>query len=487
MFFWVAEFFPGYDLPSLYKSSDASAASPSPSPTWTQIDPTHSVIPARKIQKILIDNTDASKVYVGLAGATEDNLWRTEDGGANWEDITGGSTNCDPDELIGLPCVPIRSIARHPSYSTKIYVGTEIGIFMTDNVDATPVEWRPVMDGPVNVPITELTFIDSTTLLAGTYGRGLWTTEVFASNAINDFDGDGVTDLAVVRTTASPSNALWYEMNSSTGFHDQSWGLHTDRFTPADYDGDGKTDITVFRESDHNWYCLKSSTSTMEVTYSFGDAGDVLVPADFDGDGIDDEAVFRPDDGYWYVNGSDAGYFAYPFGQSGDTPVAADFDGDGIADYAVFRLKDGEWYLYTSKHGSQYVQFGLLIDVPVVGDYDGDHKADIGVWRPSEGMWYITYADDDYQSWVGLQWGLEDDVPVPGDYDGDGRTDLAVWRPDNGNWYIRRSRGGYLSYHFGADGDIPIGRRTYNGLRPGPPSPSRSKFRSEARPVRRTF
>ena len=61
-------------------------------------------------------------------------------------------------------------------------------------------------------------------------------------NSIADFDGDGKTDLAVIRGN------VWYILQSSNGnVRAQQFGDGGDMFVPGDYDGDGKTDIAVFR------------------------------------------------------------------------------------------------------------------------------------------------------------------------------------------------------------------------------------------------
>jgi hypothetical protein len=246
-----------------------------------------------------------------------------------------------------------------------------------------------------------------------------------------------------------------------------------DKVAPGDYDADGKADLTVFSPSKGEWYVLKSTDSTTDII-ELGTSGDIPVPGDFDGDHITDAAVYRPGNGYWYVQQSNNGYLAYPFGGSqGDVPVAADFSGDGLADFGIFSLKNGMWYLtYSGSESSFGIQFGLEGDIPVAGDYDGDGHADIAAWRPDDdtegnGCWYILYAASDFEDYDSIPWGVSDDVPVPGDYDGDGKSDVAVWRPSTGVWHILESSNGYYSKLFGASGDIPVGRKTETGMRPG--------------------
>jgi hypothetical protein len=81
--------------------------------------------------------------------------------------------------------------------------------------------------------------------------------------------------------------------------------------TLGDYDGDGVTDVAVFRPSNGRWYVLG------RPAVSWGLSGDVPVPGDYDGDGVTDVAVFRPSNGRWYVLGMPA----VSWGVSGDLPV----------------------------------------------------------------------------------------------------------------------------------------------------------------------
>ncbi len=352
-------------------------------------------LPNRDITKILIDQNSSNvdgTVYVAFGGFdSDDNLWRGTFSNDHWEwrDISGGvhsPTSCDPGHpLDGLPCAPVRAIARHPNpiYANVLFVGTEIGIYVTPNVNDSPIRWEPVMVGPMNVSTDDLEFIRGTNvLLAGTYGRGVWSLDLSGpidpeKKAINDFDGDGRSDVAVVREDSA--HKMWHIQGSTEAYRSQEFGNRDDQVAAADYDGDGKTDVAVFRGSEQRFYCLRSSDNTLAMT-QLGEPNDITASADFDGDDLADEAVFDPYTGVWKVEQSENGHLTFQWGAPADTPVSVDFSGDGLADFGVFREQQGMQTLYYYADGEAHEkQFGLEGDVPVPGEYDGDGKIDIAV------------------------------------------------------------------------------------------------------------
>ena len=166
----------------VYRTANGTADSPS----WTAVDDnglTADPLPDRYVTRIVIDPDESDTVYVTLGGFSGNNLWMTVDGGRGWTDITG------PD-ITGLPHVPIRGFARHPIFPNWLYAGTEVGVFGSDDGGAT---WSTSDFGPATVSVDELVFMhNSTTLLAATHGRGLFT---IAIGNPGDLDGDGVVGI----------------------------------------------------------------------------------------------------------------------------------------------------------------------------------------------------------------------------------------------------------------------------------------------------
>ncbi|MBK8148370.1 MAG: VCBS repeat-containing protein [Acidobacteria bacterium] len=266
-----------------------------------------------------------------------------------------------------------------------------------------------------------------------------------------DFDGDGKTDVSIVR----PGVAEWWYLRSSDGVNRAfQFGSATDTMAPADFTGDGKTDIAVFRPGTGEWYVMRSEDASF-YSFPFGASGDIPAPGDFDADGKADAAVFRPSNATWYVQrSSDNGTTIQQFGANGDVPQVGDYDGDGRADMAIYRPSVGQWWLNRSTAGVIAATFGISSDKPTARDFTGDGKTDLAFWRPSSGEWFVLRSED--STYYSAPFGISTDIPVAGDYDGDGKADTAVFRPSAATWYVNRSTQGLLIQSFGAATDIPV-------------------------------
>src|SRR5262249_25712734 len=106
------------------------------SPTWTQIN---TPVANRMVTRLVIDDTRGPNwIYATFGGFSGDNIYRSTDLGTTWTDITGIGTT-------GLPNVPVRGLTYHPRNSNFLYVGTEVGIFTSEDAGAT---WEVPQNGP---------------------------------------------------------------------------------------------------------------------------------------------------------------------------------------------------------------------------------------------------------------------------------------------------------------------------------------------------
>jgi exo-beta-1,3-glucanase (GH17 family) len=277
-----------------------------------------------------------------------------------------------------------------------------------------------------------------------------------------DFDGDGVSDIAVFRSGAwlfhdfasgAPNSGVW--TGSSAGCIPVG----------MDYDGDGMANFTQFCIG--AWHFYNSDGSYNKGIWTGGVAGDRPVPADYDGDGTGDVVVYRG--GAWlffnFTTGAfDAAKSRWTGGGGSCIPAPMDYDGDGSADFT--QLCNGAWHFYNSdgSYNKGIWTGGVAGDLPVPADYDGDGTDDVVVFRGGAWLFYdfATGAFDSTKSmWTGApaHWTGGTSLPAPLDYDGDGAVDFTVY--SGGPWHFFNSNGTYNKgiWTGGIAGDQALSRR----------------------------
>ena len=171
----------GHANGNVYKTTNGTAVTP----TWTPVDNGAPNLPNRYCTRITIHPTNSSKVYVTFGGFNADNVWRTDNAGVNWVNISGT-----------LPAAPVRSLVIGPMEPNYLYVGTEVGIFASADAGAN---WSPTNEGPANVSVDELFWMGNK-LVAATHGRGVFSVLVSVVPVITAFG------TAVTSETGLPNN-----------------------------------------------------------------------------------------------------------------------------------------------------------------------------------------------------------------------------------------------------------------------------------------
>jgi hypothetical protein len=140
--------------------------------------------------------------------ASGSQLWATVDGGGTWTNVTGN-----------LPAVPARAVLRIPG-SNRTFVGTDAGAFVADLQLVTPLtapNWIRVAGMPPFVVVTDLVYQASTqTVVASTYGRGLWAL-LNSSTAVMGLRGDVNRDGMVTAADALAIQRLLVGHAPATG------------------------------------------------------------------------------------------------------------------------------------------------------------------------------------------------------------------------------------------------------------------------------
>lgn len=232
--------------------------------------------------------------------------------------------------------------------------------------------------------------------------------------ALGDYDGDGKSDPAVAGV--SGDFLVWkLLLSASQGEGRQelavTYGLNTDSIVPADYDGDGKSDLAVVRVLADNskLWLPNSSGSTPLSPVSWGFGSDRHLSADVDGDGRSDYVVIREQAGQllWLIRTANGE--ALPpklYGFSSDQEVIGDFDGDGRAEIGVVRELNG--FKLVLIDGLEPFVWGLAGDISLFGNYSGRRVLDAAVWRVINGQGFFFVRG---LGALSLPFGVEGDIP----------------------------------------------------------------------------
>ena len=153
----------GHNNGEVYRTLDGQSSAPA----WTRAG--QGFIPARLVQRFMIDRDNPNRVIVAVTGFVANNVWQTLDGGLTWASITGN-----------LPFAPVFDVKRHPSNANWLYAATSVGVFTSENGGAS---WSTTNEGPANIRVRELFWIDGATLGAATYGRGMFKVSVASAPA----------------------------------------------------------------------------------------------------------------------------------------------------------------------------------------------------------------------------------------------------------------------------------------------------------------
>jgi len=134
------------------------------------IDPNNNLPTASNFttSSIAVDPNNADHIIVTYSNYGLESVWETENASAEdpvWTNVEGN-----------LPDFPVFWAEFHPNNTDKVYLGTELGVFFTNDLNGADTDWNPTNDGLANVPVYMLRIRASdNTMLAASYGRGLFT------------------------------------------------------------------------------------------------------------------------------------------------------------------------------------------------------------------------------------------------------------------------------------------------------------------------
>ncbi|MEO5928498.1 MAG: hypothetical protein ABIR47_01080 [Candidatus Kapaibacterium sp.] len=118
-------------------------------------------VPGRYVTDIIYDPTLPERVYVALSGTSNGHVYRSDNSGASFVDISAN-----------LPKVPANALVVDPRNINHLFVGTDVGVFVS--FDAGNY-WFPFNDGLALSPVIDMKLHESSRMLvAATHGRSMF-------------------------------------------------------------------------------------------------------------------------------------------------------------------------------------------------------------------------------------------------------------------------------------------------------------------------
>lgn len=296
--------------------------------SWTNISSGGIGIPARVVKDISVHPTNPSDILVTVSGTGSAHVLRCADTAAasrTWADVDGSGATGSPDTSHN-------TVTRDPSSPTsRWYVGTDVGVFFTNDAGATWSNATAPLGLP-NVRVDDLTAIAATNFLyAGTHGRGIWKIDLtnvsvssmtITPNPVYAVNG---TTLTVQLSSPAPTGGLNVALNSGNA---ALYGLPTFVTVPA---GSTTTSLSVTTG-------YTAADVTVNVTATLNGTVNVPLLIKFLLGDIDHDGEVGP---------GDFGLLSVAFGSlPGDSNwnAACDLDGDfeiGPGDFGILSAQFG--------------------------------------------------------------------------------------------------------------------------------------------------
>ena len=184
------------------------------------------------ISSIEVEKGNSKHILVCISSYGVNQIQETKDGGTTW-------TVCDGN----LPDMPVRWGIFNPNDATQALIATDAGVWSTELLNGATTTWIPPTPGR-GIPIVRTDMLQyresDKMVIAGTYGRGLWTTNVFGkATPAMEYPEVSYIDVPVPfkgETSVAAGNFLW-KFNDGT--------IDTLENTKKTYKQVGKFDVSL--------------------------------------------------------------------------------------------------------------------------------------------------------------------------------------------------------------------------------------------------
>ena len=166
---------------------------------------------------IAVKDGDPNHLLVTFSNYGVSSIWETTDGGNTWTDIENN-----------LPDMPVRSIIFDPINPDSALIGTDLGVWSTDDLDGVNTQWNPTNTNLANVRVDMLQSRSSDhALAAATHGRGLYTARTSGQDYCTPQHFGNVNEYITNVDIGDIMNATGAPTGPSNGYSDYSSTLGT--------------------------------------------------------------------------------------------------------------------------------------------------------------------------------------------------------------------------------------------------------------------
>ena len=187
---------------------------------WTANPLAAAPLPSRWIWEVSTLPGDVNTLVVAMSGFGTPHVWKGTVSGsgtsASWSDTSGTPPH-------RLPDIPVNGLCVDPLDGKVYYAGTDVGVFRT--VDGGS-NWQLFNNGLPNTAVYDLKLHSPTRLLrAATHGRGLWERklDVGTLSKVDLYVRDNLMDTGRIIPTPSPVVATYSDPLQGVTVGDQLW------------------------------------------------------------------------------------------------------------------------------------------------------------------------------------------------------------------------------------------------------------------------
>ncbi|MEO8209345.1 MAG: T9SS type A sorting domain-containing protein [bacterium] len=152
------------------------------------------IIPDRFVSDLAIDPLDNNIVYCTVSGFGSPHIFKSTDAGVSWINISNG-----------LPDVPTSSVIIDPSFSNHIYIGNDIGVYLTTNNGS---QWQEFQTGIQDAAVVmDLSISEANKKIrAVTHGKGIFERNLFSNTVGINNISENVEDFQLEQNYPNPFN-----------------------------------------------------------------------------------------------------------------------------------------------------------------------------------------------------------------------------------------------------------------------------------------